>query len=92
MKTAQVFAESLEEQLYTFDELRWHLAKFRGSKLPPSTLRDWLKVLRIEPNEFGMYELSDLRWLVRYAHWLKRGGTSKGFQAIQEKELISHAS
>jgi hypothetical protein len=91
MRMAQTIAEPLEEQLYAFDELRWHLAKYRGSRLPPSTLRDWLKVLRIEPNEFGMFDSSDLRWLIRYSQWLKRGGTSKGFQAIQEKEL-SHAS
>jgi hypothetical protein len=83
----QPHATPLEQQLYTFDELRWHLAKYRGKKLPPSTLRDWLAVLCIHPNAAGCYEPADLNWLIRYCFWLKRGGTAKGFQSIQQQEF-----
>ncbi len=80
-------ATPLEHQLYTFDELRWHLAKYRGKKLPSSTLRDWLSLLKSRPNEVGCYEPEDLKWLIRYCFWLKRGGSAKGFQIIQQKEM-----
>lgn len=92
MKTAETLAELLEAQCYTFNELRWCLAKYRGKSLPPSTLRDWLTICRIKPNAHGMYEPEDLRLLVRYCFWLKRGGTSKGFRTIHKQEMKQDAS
>jgi hypothetical protein len=88
MKTVEIQLANTESQWYTFRELQWHLAKFRGKRVPPTTLKDWLKVLSIQADEeTGCYSHEDLRWLARYCLWLRRGGTSKGFQSIQHDEI-----
>ncbi|HEY9658149.1 MAG TPA: hypothetical protein V6C65_06830 [Allocoleopsis sp.] len=82
MKSEMVIATE-EGRFYTVREARDGLAKFRGQRVPPSTLRDWQKILGIYPDdETKCFSPDQFALLARYAVWLKRGGLSKGFLTI----------
>lgn len=90
MQAAQVLQTSmevLESSLYTFREVQITLAKYKGSIVPPSTLRRWISQLGIESDEFGCYSREDLTILARLIFWLKRGRTIQTFAQIIQKEL-----
>jgi len=82
--------EVLETSLYTFREVQISLARFKGSVVPPSTLRRWLSLLGIEPDEFGCYSTDDLTILARLIFWLRRGRTVQTFAQIIQKELTTN--
>jgi len=78
-----------EGRYFTIRELCEGLAKFRGKRIPRSTLYDWMNILNISRDEVGCFSSEDFTLLARYAVWLQRGGLSKGFISInniQQKE------
>lgn len=82
--------EVLETSLYTFREVQIALAPYKGSIIPPSTLRRWIAQLGMEADEFGCYSTDDLIILARLIFWLKRGKTVQTFAQIIQKELTTN--
>ncbi len=87
MTTAKV----LETQGYSLTDLRWQLSRGRGRKVPERTLRWWLQELCIEPNEFGLYAVTDLQVLTRLVLFLRRCRSIAKFKTLLIQELDPHA-
>lgn len=81
----------IEAQGFTQPELRWQLSRVRGKRVPPSTLRNWLRELCIQPDAFGLYAVDDLKVLTRLVLWLKRKRTIQQFKTLLLQELETHA-
>lgn len=81
----------IEAQGFTQPELRWQLSRVRGKRVPPSTLRHWLRELCIQPDAFGLYAVDDLKVLTRLVLWLKRKRTIQQFKTLLIQELETHA-
>ena len=81
----------LEAQWYSLIELRWQLSQVRGKRVPERTLRWWLQELCIEPNDCGMYSLSDLQVLTRLVLFLKRCRSIAKFKTLLLQEMSTHA-
>ncbi len=75
------------EEGYTFREVQIYLARFRSRQIPRSTLQRWINVIGLSPDEFGLYDPSDLPYLVRLSLWLERGGTFQGFVNLLLQEI-----
>ena len=82
---------TLEAQWYSLAELRWQLSRVRGKRVPERTLRWWLQELCIEPNEYGLYAVSDLQVLTRLVLFLKRCRSLAKFKTLLLQELETHA-
>lgn len=67
---------------YSKKELPIVLWRYRGRKIPPSTLDYWLKQLRITPDETGEFSFEDVQTLIRLISELSRGKT---MQQIKHK-------
>lgn len=81
----------LEAQGFTQPELRWQLSRIRGRRVPPSTLRHWLRELCIQPDMSGLYSADDLHVLTRLVLWLKRKRTIQQFKTLLLQEIATHA-
>lgn len=84
-------AEVIETQTYSLAELRWQLSRVRSKRVPERTLRWWLRELCIEPNEFGMYAVEDLKVLTRLVLFLKRCRSLTKFKQLLIQEMETHA-
>lgn len=84
-------AQTIETQWYSLPELRWQLSRVRGKRVPERTLRWWLQELCIEPNEVGMYSITDLQILARLVLFLKRCRSLAKFKTLLIQELEHHA-
>ena len=82
----------IETQSYSLAELRWHLSRVRGKRVPERTLRWWLQELCIESNEFGMYFTDDLQVLTRLILFLKRCRSINKFKQVLLQEIEAHAN
>lgn len=82
--------QALQPQGHTVPELRWRLSRARGKRVPPSTLDRWLSELCMEPNEYGLYDDSDLATLISLVLFLKRCRSIKKFKQLLIKEIESN--
>lgn len=87
----ETIAPQAEGGWYTFAELQQALGRYRGGKLPRSTLYRWIEAVGIQPNEHGFYEPSDLSILSRLALWVNRGKPIKTFTQLLIKERSQNA-
>lgn len=81
----------IEQEGYTKAEIRWMVARYRGSKLPARTLDHWLCQLSafdvvVKPNSLGLYDHDCLKLLTRLAFWLQRRQTIAQFAQIIKQE------
>ena len=67
---------------YTFEELQSELARVRDGGMPKSTLYNWIKRLKILPNESGYYTQDDLDILKDLNRFLKRCPSIAKFEQI----------
>ncbi len=77
---------------HTLKELAWRLARVRRKPVPDRTLRWWLEELHIEPNEYGLYDDSDLEILASLVLFLKRVRSVEKFKQLLIKEIEANAS
>ena len=59
--------------------------------MPIRTLRWWIEQLHIEPNEYGLYDDSDLAVLISLVLFLKRCRSLAKFKTLLLQELETHA-
>lgn len=89
---SQTFTPQLIEQAgYTKPELRWMVARYRGSRLPTRTFDHWICQLSafdivVKPNSLGLYDDDCLKVLTRLAFWLQRRKTIAQFAQIIKQE------
>lgn len=76
---------------YSLKELAWRLSRVRGRKVPDRTLRWWLEHLHIEPNQYGLYDDSDLAVLTSLVLFLKRSRSIKKFKTLLIQEIETDA-
>ena len=85
-------AQVLQPPGYSLKELAWRLSKVRGKKVPDRTLRWWIEQLHIEPNEYGLYDDSDLAVLTSLVLFLKRCRSIEKFKTLLLQEIATHAT
>jgi hypothetical protein len=56
---------------YQFEELRAELARIRVDGMPPTTLYNWLRRLKIIPGRDGLYSQEDLEMLKDLVRFLR---------------------
>jgi hypothetical protein len=76
---------------HTLQELAWRLSTVRRKRVPIRTLRWWIEQLHIEPNEYGLYDDSDLAVLISLVLFLKRCRSLAKFKTLLLQELETHA-
>lgn len=81
----------LQSPGHSLKELAWRLSRVRGRKVPDRTLRWWIEQLHIEPNEYGLYDDSDLAVLISLVLFLKRCRSVAKFKTLLIQELETHA-
>jgi hypothetical protein len=84
--------QATQPQGHTLKELAWRLATVRKRPVPDRTLRWWIEQLCMEPNEYGLYDDSDLATLTSLVLFLKRCRSIDKFKQLLLKEIKSHAS
>lgn len=89
LKTIDI--QALQPEGHTRAELCWRLSRVRGKKVPEPTLSRWLTDLCMEPNEYGLYDDSDLATLTSLVLFLKRCRSLDKFKQLLIKEIESHA-
>ena len=77
---------------HTLQELAWRLSIVRRKKVPLRTLRWWIEQLHIEPNDYGLYDDSDLAILTSLVLFLKRCRSLNKFKTLLIQELDTHAN
>lgn len=77
---------------HTLKEMAWRLARVRRKPVPDRTLRWWIEQLHIEPNQYGLYDDSDLEILTSLVLFLRRCRSVAKFKALLLKEIEAHAS
>lgn len=76
---------------HTLQELAWRLSTVRRKRVPIRTLRWWIEQLHMEPNEYGLYDDSDLAVLISLVLFLKRCRSLAKFKTLLLQELETHA-
>ncbi|PSB24065.1 hypothetical protein [Stenomitos frigidus] len=76
---------------HTLQELAWRLSTVRRKRVPIRTLRWWIEQLHMEPNEYGLYDDSDLALLISLVLFLKRCRSVAKFKTLLLQELETHA-
>lgn len=76
---------------HSLQELAWRLSTVRRRKVPIRTLRWWIEQLHIEPNEYGLYDDSDLAVLISLVLFLKRCRSLAKFKTLLLQEMSPHA-
>ncbi len=76
---------------HTLQELAWRLSTVRRKRVPIRTLRWWIEQLHMEPNEYGLYDDSDLAVLISLVLFLKRCRSVAKFKTLLLQELETHA-
>ena len=83
--------QALQPPGYTRAELAWRLSRVRGKRVPAPTLTRWLEELHIEPNDYGLYDDSDLQVLTSLVLFLKRCRSLSKFKQLLLKEISQNA-
>lgn len=76
---------------HTLQELAWRLSTVRRKKVPLRTLRWWMEQIHIEPNDYGLYDDSDLAVLISLVLFLKRCRSIAKFKTLLLQEMSTHA-
>ena len=76
---------------YSLKELAWRLSKVRRRKVLDRTLRWWIEQLHIEPNDYGLYDDSDLAILTSLVLFLKRCRSIEKFKTLLIQEIANDA-
>lgn len=76
---------------HTLQELAWRLSTVRRKRVPIRTLRWWIEQLHMEPNEYGLYDDSDLAVLISLVLFLKRCRSIAKFKTLLLQEIETHA-
>ncbi|MBW4693785.1 MAG: hypothetical protein KME27_18730 [Lyngbya sp. HA4199-MV5] len=76
---------------HTLQELAWRLSTVRRKRVPIRTLRWWIEQLHMEPNEYGLYDDSDLAVLISLVLFLKCCRSIAKFKTLLIQELETHA-
>ena len=76
---------------HSLQELAWRLSTVRRKRVPIRTLRWWIEQLHMEPNEYGLYDDSDLAVLISLVLFLKRCRSLAKFKTLLLQELETHA-
>lgn len=84
--------QTLQPLGHTRPELRWRLSRVRGKRIPEPTLTRWLLQLCIEPDEYGLYDDSDLATLTSLVFFLKRCRSIEKFKQLLLKEIEANAN
>ena len=87
----------IEQAGYTKSELRWMVARYRGSRLPARTLDHWIRQLFVfdivvKPDSLGLYDDDCLKLLTRLVFWLQRRQTIAQFAQIIKQESQNASS
>lgn len=84
--------QAIQPKAHTLQELAWRLARVRRKPVPDRTLRWWIEQLHLEPNEYGLYEDSDLEILTSLVLFLKRCRSLEKFKTLLLKEIEADAT
>lgn len=84
--------QAIQPKGHTLQELAWRLARVRRKPVPDRTLRWWIEQLHLEPNEYGLYEDSDLEILTSLVLFLKRCRSLEKFKQLLIKEISTNAT
>lgn len=84
--------QALQPLGHTRSELCWRLSRVRRKRVPEPTLTRWLIQLGMEPNEFGLYDDSDLAVLTSLVIFLRRCRSIKKFKQLLKQELSKNAN
>jgi len=76
---------------HSLQELAWRLSTVRRKRVPIRTLRWWIEQLHMEPNDYGLYDDSDLAILISLVLFLKRCRSLAKFKTLLLQELETHA-
>jgi hypothetical protein len=90
--TQTIDIQALQPQGHTRAELCWRLSRVRKKRVPEPTLTRWLTELGMEPNEYDLYDDSDLAILTSLVIFLKRCRSISKFKQLLIKEIESNAS
>jgi len=83
--TVEPCCEVVPDGKYTAADLRYRLAKVRGTPVPIETLRYWRRQIGCSPDPNNLYSAEDLETLTALVRWLNRGGKIPQFVNLLRK-------